>query len=296
MIRLGIIGMSEGNGHPYSWSAICNGYDEAAMDRCPFPVIPQYLRRETWPEARLTGVEVVVVWTQDRALSEQIAEAALIPEVVEDPSGLLGRVDAVLLARDDAETHLDLALPILEAGLPVFVDKPLAYCVAEAEQLFAAERYPGQLFTCSSLRFDKGLRLSGTQAVRVGTPRRIEGTIPKSWSKYAIHVIEPSLQILGWPGEPAEALTRRTGRATRLEADFPTGEALVVTTFGVEEGPLRLLVTGDDGVVELEVESTFRAFKESLAQFARAVRSRSRLIPREQTLACINLVELGMSA
>ena len=31
-IRLGIIGMTEGNGHPYSWSAIFNGYnpEEAA--------------------------------------------------------------------------------------------------------------------------------------------------------------------------------------------------------------------------------------------------------------------------
>jgi|GEM_PF-4815020 len=26
-IHLGVIGMTEGNGHPYSWSAIINGYD-----------------------------------------------------------------------------------------------------------------------------------------------------------------------------------------------------------------------------------------------------------------------------
>lgn len=26
-ISLGIIGMTPGNGHPYSWSAIFNGYD-----------------------------------------------------------------------------------------------------------------------------------------------------------------------------------------------------------------------------------------------------------------------------
>jgi hypothetical protein len=27
-VRLGIIGASPGNGHPYSWSAFFNGYDE----------------------------------------------------------------------------------------------------------------------------------------------------------------------------------------------------------------------------------------------------------------------------
>ena len=38
-IRLGIIGMTEGNGHPYSWSAMFNKFDREAMPReCPFPV------------------------------------------------------------------------------------------------------------------------------------------------------------------------------------------------------------------------------------------------------------------
>lgn len=32
MLKLGVLGMSEGNKHPYSWSAIVNGdYDEGAM-------------------------------------------------------------------------------------------------------------------------------------------------------------------------------------------------------------------------------------------------------------------------
>ena len=28
MLRIGVIGLSEGNGHPYSWSAIINGFDK----------------------------------------------------------------------------------------------------------------------------------------------------------------------------------------------------------------------------------------------------------------------------
>ena len=39
-LRLGVLGLSEGNGHPYSWSAIFNGYDPQAMASCPFPDIP----------------------------------------------------------------------------------------------------------------------------------------------------------------------------------------------------------------------------------------------------------------
>ena len=34
MLRVGILGLSEGNGHPYSWSAIFNGFDKTK--ECPF--------------------------------------------------------------------------------------------------------------------------------------------------------------------------------------------------------------------------------------------------------------------
>ncbi len=40
-IRLAMLGMVDGNGHPYSWSAIINGrYDAQVMADCGFPVIP----------------------------------------------------------------------------------------------------------------------------------------------------------------------------------------------------------------------------------------------------------------
>ena len=35
-IRLGMIGMNDGNGHPYSWSAIFNGYDPIEMENALF--------------------------------------------------------------------------------------------------------------------------------------------------------------------------------------------------------------------------------------------------------------------
>ena len=38
-LRLAMLGMIEGNGHPYSWSAIVNGFDPAAMAAGPYPAI-----------------------------------------------------------------------------------------------------------------------------------------------------------------------------------------------------------------------------------------------------------------
>ena len=49
-LKLGIIGLSEGNGHPYSWSAIFNGYDSTAMEECGFQAIPRYLEKQQFPK------------------------------------------------------------------------------------------------------------------------------------------------------------------------------------------------------------------------------------------------------
>src|SRR5215472_4872506 len=113
-LRLGMIGLSPGNGHPYSWSAIINGYDRRAMASCPYPAIPRYLGRQRFPAAALAGAAVTHIWTQDGDASEHIARAARIPNIVDRPDAMIGHVDAVLLARDDAENHYEHASAFLQ--------------------------------------------------------------------------------------------------------------------------------------------------------------------------------------
>ena len=65
-IKLGIIGLSEGNGHPYSWSAIFNGFNSKIMASCPFAVIPEYLNKRDFPNDFLTEKGIVThIYTQD---------------------------------------------------------------------------------------------------------------------------------------------------------------------------------------------------------------------------------------
>src|SRR4051794_29654591 len=104
-IRLGIIGLSEGNGHPYSWSAIFNGYRSGLMQQCPFPVIPAYLKKQSFPKDQIKNARVTHIWTQNRKMSEKIARATHIENISSRFDQMMGSVDAILLARDDAENH-----------------------------------------------------------------------------------------------------------------------------------------------------------------------------------------------
>ncbi|MEN8251827.1 MAG: Gfo/Idh/MocA family oxidoreductase, partial [Bacteroidota bacterium] len=149
ILKLGIIGMSEGNGHPYSWSAIINGdFNREEMNNCGFAGIPIYLEANS-DTLGINDVQVTHVWTQDKNLSTHIAKASGIRNVVDSMEDMIGEVDAVLLARDDPENHVKMARPFLDADIPVFIDKPLAITKEDLEY-FKQQNELGKLLMSSS--------------------------------------------------------------------------------------------------------------------------------------------------
>ena len=74
-IRLAMLGMVEGNGHPYSWSAIINGrYDAEVMAECGYPVIPQYLGAQPKENLGIPGAQVTHVWCDNSEDSIKVSE------------------------------------------------------------------------------------------------------------------------------------------------------------------------------------------------------------------------------
>lgn len=314
MIRLGVIGLSEGNGHAYAWSAIINGYEAAAMENCGFPVIPRYLEAAQANDNRLPGAEVTHVWTQDQALSRNLAAACRIPHIVARPEEMIGQVDAILLARDDAENHLQHALPFLEARLPIFIDQPLAHSVAGAEDLLAWQRFPSQLFTCSALRY--GLEFTPLLAMaRSGAARwtHIRAVTPKSWPLYALHVIEPVIMLLSaharstwgspigledFPAGEAQGVAIAPTGVTQLQAVGPGGVTLSFAALGgsTRTGGLRFeFFSADEAPVEIVFKDSYSAFRRSLQHFLAGLEDpQVPLIPRGETLACLRLLEQGI--
>lgn len=295
-LKLGVIGLSEGNGHPYSWTAICNGYSPDRMKVCEFPVIPQYLAEQHWPDARISGVEVTHIWTQDTEQSHRVAKASLIPNVVEKPSEMLGQIDALLLARDDAENHLAFATPFLEAGIPIYIDKPIALSLHGLEALYRLQQYDGQIFTCSALRYSKELMLSETERERIGTIRHLQATTPKSWEKYAVHIIEPVMQIIGASVDISSAQRRtfaETGCAVSL--GFESGITADFAALGNDvASPLSIRVHGERGWHDLIFKDSFSAFKAALSEFVEGIRTKTCRSPYEFNRQVVSIIESGL--
>jgi len=84
----------------------------------------------------LPDVDLVGVFDLNRQRAEEIA-ATVKTAVLTDLAALPSQVDAVTIAVP-TESHASVALPLLERGIPVLVEKPLARSVEEADQLIAA--------------------------------------------------------------------------------------------------------------------------------------------------------------
>ncbi len=292
-IRLGLIGMSPGNGHPYSWGAIFNGYDPVQMEDCGFPVIPRYLEEQSFPDIAIKGANVTHVWAQERGISDHISKSALIPNVVDDFSAMIGHIDGLLLARDDAETHAHFAAPFLDAGIPVYIDKPLALSVDEAQRMIDRQRFPGQIFSCSALKYANELTLSEEDFTRLGRIRYVTATVPKDWDKYAIHAIDPILKLVGDRGELVGTHASNDGGFSCLSATYRDDFHLRITAFGKIPAPISIKVFGELNWKELVFRDSFHSFKCALEDFVEGIRNHDVRTSPETMLNAIRLVEAG---
>lgn len=295
-LKLGILGLSEGNGHPYSWSAIFNGYVADKMEDCGFPVIPRYLEEQSWPDAAIPDADVTHVWSQDYALSQKIAETTNIPHIVNNYADMIGHVDAVLLARDDAESHYELSAPFLKAGLPIYIDKPIATSLDVLEKLYELEKYPGQIFTCSALRYASELKLSESDISSIGKILHVHAMIPKDWDKYGVHIIEPVLNIVGDQGGIVNSNVWKQDDSVSVNILFSSGLQVQISTLGKACSPLSIRVIGDSGWKDLSFKDTFNAFKSALNDFVSGVVNKEMRTDSETVRKLVEIIQIGRDA
>ncbi|MEY2725488.1 MAG: hypothetical protein RLZZ458_1355 [Planctomycetota bacterium] len=147
---------------------------------------------------------------------------ALGVEVIEDLDAMVSQVDAVLLETNDGRPHLEQVFPVLKAGKPVFIDKPVAGTLADAVAIYElAAQFKTPVFSSSSLRF-----AAAAQAVRNGSigdvtgcdafsPCSLEATHPDLFW-YGIHGCETLFTVMG-PG------VQTVTRSSTKDFDHVTG-------------------------------------------------------------------------
>jgi predicted dehydrogenase len=211
--------------------------------------VPAFAKIFNSPKASgdLAGIKVVAGYpggtdfppSRDRVakFTEQLRGMDI--EIVDSIPELLEKVDVVLLESVDGRIHLQEAIPVIKAGKPLFIDKPVAGSLADAIAIYdLAKQHKVPCFSSSSSRFGEqmaalkqseetgqiiGVTTWGSCSYQEGTPDMFF---------YGIHGIERLFALMG---TGCETVTRIQGK----EADLVSGrwnDGRIGTYRGIRRG------------------------------------------------------------
>ncbi len=293
-IRLGVIGyMGPENAHPYSWSAIVNGsYDADLMPLYANRRIATYLAANS-DSLGVDGAQVTHVWTQDRVISERVVAAGHVAHITAEPRSMVGAVDAVLIARDDAESHAALAQPFLDAGMPVLIDRPLAATEADLAFFVEQDRTGRLIMSSSSLRYAAEVRVLKEAAAALGPVRLAVAVSVKDWVSYGVHALEAICTVLDDP----RALRVRHGAfgyGEVVEIEFDGGAIATIHQLRSAAPTMQLHLYGEGGCRSAVLDGLFAAHRGLLQQFVRSVAEGTSRLPFSVTRNVIGILIAGL--
>ncbi len=189
VLRAGIIGLD--TSHVPAFTKLFNA-KEASGDMAGIQIVVGYPGGTDIPASR----------DRVKGFTETIQGMGV--EIVKTIPELLAKVDVVFLESVDGRIHLQEAIPVIKAGKPLFIDKPVAGSLADAIAIFdLAKQHNVPIFSSSSYRFYPGIQAllnnekigSITGASAWGPCSYQEGTPDMFF--YGVHGIEALYTIMG---------------------------------------------------------------------------------------------------
>jgi predicted dehydrogenase len=245
MLSVGIVGSD--NSHALAYSSLLN-VEQVAGD-----------------SARAT-----CIWGAEADRTREVADKAGIERIVATPEAMLDHVDVVFVEDRHGGLHAAHALPFLERGIPVFVDKPLAISLADCGRIIAAANASGAWLTSfSSLRTCATTDALARQAESIGTirvaqfagPCDFESVYGGAWF-YGTHTVEIALRLVG--EEVRSVRARREGRAAVVDVLWHDGALGTISYLGDAAYHFHATLFGKDGMASGEVIADHGGYRTAL--------------------------------
>lgn len=241
------------------------------------------------------GFEVLYVWGETDEFAQKAAKEGAIPNIVKDPSEMMGKIDALIVDHRHPKYHLEAALPFVKAGIPTFIDKPFCYRIEEGKEfLKLAEKLKTPVTSFSSVAQSEGTL---DMKAQIPSMEQIEHVI---WygrtdveSKYGgvffygVHIVQPLMNIFGEDIEKVRVT--RYHEKTTASVVFKSG--LFTTLIFTKQRERGVLLITDKGAKKLEsrVEESDppKHYKDMVEMFRTGKEPRS----HQSILNCVAVLE-----
>lgn len=182
----------------------------------------------TEERTRMTGMRMTHVWDIVPKDAESFARRYGV-EVVADFDDMVGKVDGVILSDFDAVPAYErLARPYLEAGVPIFINRPFAYSLAEARSMIdLAAAHGTPIMSGSSFEYVKEVEIIRSRLAGLGP---ITGFVAdNSMSDYPSHGIHGLYFVYA-------CLGGGVSRVSYLTQDWRAPNGVVVLEYAARKG------------------------------------------------------------
>lgn len=193
-------------------------------------------------------------------------------EIIDSIPKLLEKVDVVLLESVDGRIHLQEAIPVIKAGKPLFIDKPVAGSLADAIAIYElAKKHNVPCFSSSSVRFNPSVqqllnndRVGVIAGAATWGPCSYQEGIPDMFF-YGIHGIEPLFALMG---KGCETVTRIQSKDTDLVSGLWKG-GRIGTYRGIRgnKASFGAVAFGSKGIVQADRDGGYEELCQQVARF-----------------------------
>src|SRR3989442_7300051 len=237
------------------------------------------------------GTEIPASRDRVKGFTEQLRGMGI--EIVDSIPKLLEKVDVVLLESVDGQIHLQEAVPVIEAGKPLFIDKPVAGSLADAIVIFElARQHNVPCFSSSSLRFAPGIqgilkndKLGRIEGAATWGPCTYQDGTPDMFF-YGIHGIEPLYVLMGTGCETvARTQTKDTDLVSGVWKDGRVGTYRGIRRNKADFGAVAF---GSKGIVETGREGGYEELCTEVGRFFKTGKSP---VGAEETIEIFAFIE-----
>jgi predicted dehydrogenase len=219
-----------------------------------------------------------------------VAAASLIEHVVSRPEDVIGQVDAVIIATDDGTDHVRRARPFIEAGLPVFIDKPMATTLADLRQFLAWHQAGHVILSTSGMRYAPEMRADFSS---LGDLRWITSFTCKTWERYGIHALEAVSPLLGLGFLSVRAQSDAGGDV--MHVTHQRGVRLTIGALHDAYGSFGAVhLYGTKADLALKLTDTYHAFRGQLVAFIDMLRTGKPPLPFAETVEMMAVIIAGI--